>query len=134
MNKRALPEWANDIPMMDPETRAMSERAVHQQWTNQLQRQAAERNRWRQALAPNPSRNNYTVRGPYRRRRRGGRYVSGALACAVLLGVLLGLAGLGGCSLASDSQVDEMVALDLQDAITTAQKATPHQSPANPME
>lgn len=115
MSTRQLPVWAQDIPLLEPETRAISERAVNQQWAEQLQREAAERARWRQVLTPDHS---YTVRGPYRRRRRrANRYALPVAACVVLLGVLYGL---GGCSLVSDSEIEELMALDLADAIHQA--------------
>lgn len=89
------PVWARDIPLLDPEARSMSERAVNLAWAEQLHRQVEEHNRWRHVLAPDPSRNNYTVRGPYRRRRRASRYALPVAACVVLVSVLLGLSGYG---------------------------------------
>lgn len=54
MSKNTTPEWAHDIPLLDPDTRRLSERAVNQQWADQLQREAAERARWLKVLSPAP--------------------------------------------------------------------------------
>lgn len=54
MNANRTPEWANDIPVLDPDVRRLSERAVNQQWAEQLQREAEERARWLKVLSPSP--------------------------------------------------------------------------------
>lgn len=58
MTTRRLPIWAQDIPLIDPEVRRLSERAVHQQWAEQLQQQAAERARWAEVLGSRTVRKN----------------------------------------------------------------------------
>lgn len=100
--------WKTDIPTLDPDTRRLSDQAVHQQWVRQLEQEASERERWKRALG-----GDYTVRGPYYRRRKPRRGFLVALALAVLLATLWGLSG---CSLSSDSEVEELIAQDLLEA------------------
>lgn len=54
MNTNTLPTWAHDIPLLDSEARAMSERAVNLAWTEMQEQQAAERARWLTVLSPAP--------------------------------------------------------------------------------
>lgn len=46
--------WTTDIPLLDPDTRRMSERAVNLEMAKQLEADAAERERWLRVLSPNP--------------------------------------------------------------------------------
>lgn len=128
MTNQRLPIWAHDIPLLSPEVRQMSERAVNLVWAEQLQRQAAEREQWRQVLAPrqaiDPVQQATAIHGPYRRHRMRRALRGAAVWCAFIAGGLLagtGISALSGCSLASDADVERLVALDLVDAQQQAQ-------------
>ena len=54
MNTQHLPEWANGIPLLGAEERAMSEAAVNAAWAEQVKRVAAEKAEWLRVLAPDP--------------------------------------------------------------------------------
>lgn len=50
MTNQRLPVWAHDIPLLDPETRAMSERAVSIGLARQYEEKRMEAERWAKIL------------------------------------------------------------------------------------
>ena len=126
------PSWAQDLPLPPDDVRTLSERAIQLAMAEQLTRQIGQRNHWHQVLAPrediSAERYASAFHGPYRRRRlrRAGRILRGAavwlvfIAAGLVVGV--GFSALAGCSPASDSRIDELIALDLADAVAQAQQ------------
>ena len=98
MNTQHLPEWANDIPLLDPATRRMSERAVHLAWAEQVKREAAEKAEWLRVLSPSPQpHHNTQVRDVesfterQRARMKAAGWQRGESALDVLLAVAIGI-------------------------------------------